>query len=84
MTEEKRNRIIGAFTVTVVLLVAILAAILTYQLVVIVSINKQKKFIEGEIKRYERLTEEAEDYLEYLESPEHLWEELIANDYHKR
>ena len=84
MTEEKRNRIIGAFTVTVVLLIAILTAILVYQLVVIVSINKQKKFIEGEIKRFEQLTEDASDYLEYLESEEHLWEELIANEYHKR
>lgn len=84
MTEEKRNRIIGAFTVTVILLIAILTAILIYQLVVIVSINKQKKYIEGEIYRYTELTKESEDKLEYLESEEHLWEELIANDYHKR
>ncbi|MCH5147225.1 MAG: hypothetical protein J1F61_04360 [Clostridiales bacterium] len=84
MTEEKRNRIIGAFTVTVILLIAILTAILIYQLVVIVSINKQKKYIEGEIYRYTELTKESKDKLEYLESEEHLWEELIANDYHKR
>lgn len=84
MSEEKRNRIIGAFTVTVILLIAILTAILIYQLVVIVSINKQKKYIEGEIYRYTELTKESKDKLEYLESEEHLWEELIANDYHKR
>ena len=84
MTEEKRNRIIGAFTVTVVLLIAILAAILVYQLVVISLINKQKKYIESEIKRLERLTEDTRNELDYLESSEHLWEELTKNGYHKK
>ena len=84
MTEEKRNRIVAASIVTVVLLIAILASIVVYQLVIVVSIRKQKKHIESEITRLEQATESAQDYLDYLEDKDRLRDELIANGYHKK
>ncbi len=82
MTEEKRNRIMAAVAVTVVLLITILVAIVIYQLVVISSINGEKRKIEDEIKYYEEQTVQQQDELEYLQSKENLQNKLLEYGYH--
>lgn len=72
MTEEKRNRLIAAVTVNVILLIAILAAVCIYQLVEMVALKKSKKEIQDKINYYQTETEKNEKTLEYYKSEEGL------------
>lgn len=72
MTDEKRNRLIVAVTINVILLIVILAVVCIYQLVNIVSLNKITKDLKGQIEYYEQQTEDAERTLEYYQSEEGL------------
>ena len=70
MTEEKRNRLIAAVTVNVILLIVILAAVCIYQLVEIVSLKNMKEDINERINNYQTETEKNEKTLEYYQSEE--------------
>lgn len=72
MTEEKRNRLIAAVTVNVILLIVILAAVCIYQLVEIVSLKNMKEDINERINNYQTETEKNEKTLEYYQSEEGL------------
>lgn len=72
MTEEKRNRLIAAVTVNVILLIAVLAAVCIYQLVEIVTLNNMKKAINEQIETYITETEKNEKTLDYYKSEEGL------------
>lgn len=72
MTDSKRNRIIAAVTVNVILLIFILAAVVVYQLVDITSKARIKKELASEIEYYTQLTETEQDTLEYYKSEEYL------------
>ena len=52
MNIQKRNRLIAAGTVTIVLLLVVLVAIMIYQLVVIVDLNKRKNELKEQIAEY--------------------------------
>lgn len=82
MTEEKRARLMAAITVNVILLIAILAAVLVYQLVVLTTSRSECKRITDEIERYEQMVQESEDYLERLQSEEYLRDKLIEYGWH--
>ena len=82
MTEEKRNRIVAAVTVNIILLIVILVAVLIYQMVVITKLRAKRQQILDEIKHYEQLIEESEDYFERLQSDEHLRDLLIEYGWH--
>ncbi len=82
MTEEKRARLMAAVTVNVILLIAILAAVLVYQLVVLTTLRSERKRITGEIERYEQMVQESDDYLERLQSEEYLRDKLIEYGWH--
>jgi F0F1-type ATP synthase membrane subunit b/b' len=73
MTESKRNRIVAAVTVNIVVLVVILVAVLIYQIVTISMLTTKRKQIEQEIQNYKQLTEQTEKDLEYYESEEYLY-----------
>ena len=68
MTDEKRNRIIVAVTVNLILLLAILAAVAIYQIVQITIISRNKKDIINEIAQLQQLTEKEQNSLDYWQS----------------
>lgn len=72
MNEEKRNRILAAVTVNVILLIVILAAVVIYQLVEITSISRRRAQIEDKIAVYRTQTENAQNTLDYYKSYEGL------------
>lgn len=72
MTEERRNRIVGAITVNVILLITILIAVIVYQLVRISIDKRTKNDIIEQIEYYEQETEKKEDTLEYYKSQQGL------------
>lgn len=83
MTEEKRNRIMGALTVTVILLIVILAAIVIYQLCILSQAKKQKRQIENDISYFQEQTEVIEDELKYIRDVETKRQKLLEYGYHK-
>ncbi|MDE7440455.1 MAG: hypothetical protein K2N23_08115 [Clostridia bacterium] len=72
MTEEKRNRIIAAVTVNVILLIAILAAVVIYQIIKIQIVKRNRDDIVNQIKYYQTETDKNEKTLEYYKSYEGL------------
>ncbi len=72
MSEEKRNRILAAVTVNVILLIAILASVCIYQLVVMVNLNKMKNDLEDSILYYETMTDKNNSTLDYYKTEEGL------------
>lgn len=72
MTDEKRNRLIVAVTVNVILLIAILVAVCIYQLVNIVALKNVTKDLKEQIEYYETQTENADRTLEYYQSEDGL------------
>jgi len=79
--EQKKNRIAAAVTVNVILLIFFLAVAAVYTLAEAVTKMKYAKELKEEIKRYEQLTENEEDYLEKLQSEEHLLYLALKNGY---
>lgn len=72
MTDEKRNRIIAAVTVNLILLIFILAAVCIYQLVEMVTLSNLKKDLQKRIEYYQTQTDKSEKTLEYYKSQEGL------------
>lgn len=72
MTDEKRNRLIVAVTINVILLIAVLAAVCIYQIVTIVSLKRVTGDLREKIDYYTEQTENAERTLEYWQSEEGL------------
>lgn len=72
MTEEKRNRIMAALTVNAILLLAVLIAVVVYQLAVIVKLNKAKRDITTQITQYEQEIETETNKLDRYKTEEWL------------
>ena len=72
MTEEKRNRLIAAVTVNLILLIVVLVSVCIYQIVTIVNLKGIKKEVQRQIDVYETATEKNEKTLEYYQSREGL------------
>lgn len=68
MTEEKRNRLIAAVTVNVILLIAILAVVCIYQIVEMVTLNNYKKDMQNQIEQWEQEIESDRKSIEYFTS----------------
>ncbi len=81
MTEEKRNRLVAAITVNVILLVVILAAVVIFQLAVITSASQQRTRMAEEIAEYDRLVKEGESRLDWLKSNENLRDLAVEYGY---
>ena len=74
MTEEKRNRIIAAVTVNIILLIAILAAVIIYQIIQIKIVSRNREDIISRIEYFQEETEKNENTLDYYKSYEGLLE----------
>lgn len=72
MTDEKRNRIIAAVTVNVILLIAILVAVVIYQIVQIKIVDRNRKDIIKQIEYLREQTNMNEETLDYYKSEEGL------------
>ncbi len=75
MQTEKRNRMLAAVTVNVILLIVILAAVLIYQLAVIVDAARQRDQIQTEIAQLEEEIKNKQGELDFYQSLELLEEE---------
>ena len=68
MTDERRNRIVAAVTVNVIILIAILVAVVVYQLAFI-NVQKNKKIdLRNRIEQLEDATQDKVDTLEHWQS----------------
>ena len=74
MTEEKRNRILAAVTVNVILLIAILAAVIIYQIIEIKIVSRNREEIIKKIEYLHNETDKTENTLDYYQSYEGLLE----------
>ena len=72
MNEEKRNRIIAAITVNVILLIAILAAVIIYQIISMVILDRKRESLKAEYNNAWEKTESLKGDLAYYESDEYL------------
>ena len=72
MAEEKRNRILAAVIINLIVLLAILAAVAIYQLVDISVLKSRRAKLASEVNEYVRLTEKAEVSYEYYQSYDYL------------
>ena len=72
MTDEKRNRIIAAVTVNVILLIAILAAVVVYQIIQIKVVSAKRNDIITRIEQLQRDTEREQNSLDYWQSQDGL------------
>lgn len=83
MSSQKRNRLIAAATVNVVLLLFILVGIMVYQLVTIFVLNKNKTDIEEQITYYsERIDTMSED-IEYYQTVDGLLHLIVKYGLYK-
>ena len=64
MTEAKAKKLIVASTVGAVLLLFILVTIMVYQMITIQVKKNRIEYLQGQIAKYERLTEEGEQTIE--------------------
>ena len=72
MSEEKRNRIAGAITVNVILLVAIIFCSIIYQIVESSLLNARRVALIEEINYYKQQIEQGESALDYYQSSDYL------------
>ena len=75
MKDEKRNRIFAAVTVNVILLIVTLAAVVIYQLAVIIDATRKKEQIQTEIARLEQEINDKKGELDFYQSLELLEDE---------
>ncbi len=80
MNVQKRNRLIAAGTVSVVLLLVVLVAILIYQLVVIVNLSNRKEQLQEEYDRIIQDIGETEDKLDYYSDLNNLFDLALEKD----
>ena len=72
MTDEKRNRLIAAVTVNVILLIAILAAVVVYQIIQIKIVSRNRNDIVNKIEQLQQETEKVQNSLDYWQSQDGL------------
>jgi predicted PurR-regulated permease PerM len=83
MSEEKRNRIIGAITVNAVLLIVIIFAVIIYQIVEISILSAKRKELLNEYAKTMQELQESEDWLDQfnLKQDEVMYILAIQNGY---
>lgn len=83
MSEEKRNRIVGAVTVNAVLLIVIIIAVIIYQIVEISVLSKRRAALLDEYNQTLQQLEDSEDWLDeyYLKQDEIMYILALQNGY---
>ncbi len=82
MEEQKRLRLAAAITVNLILLIAILTAVIIYQLASIAAVNRQRNAIKNEIAQYEELLKNGQKDLDYLKSEQFLLDKAFELGYY--
>ena len=77
MDTRKRNRLVAAGTVAIVMLLFVLVALMIYQLVVIVKLKERRDQLKEEIDDINQQIEESEDLLDYYENLDNLFDLAI-------
>lgn len=72
MKEDRHNRLVAAITINAVLLIAVLAAILIYQLVNIGLLTARRNKMKSELETYNQKIESTDRSLEYYKSKDYL------------
>ena len=80
MNQQKRNRLVAAGTVSVVLLLVVLVAIMVYQLVVIVQLSNRRKELIDEIEKYSTEMDNYEELLDYYSDYDALYQLAVKYD----
>ena len=80
MNQQKRNRLVAAGTVSVVLLLVVLVAIMVYQLVVIVQLSNRRQELIGEIEKYSTEMDNYEELLDYYSDYDALYQLAVKYD----
>ena len=83
MTSQKRDRLVAAVTVNIVLLLVILVAVMVYQLVTIFVLNKNKTDLEEEVSQIVENTENMEQDIEYYQTLDGLNDLIIEYGLYK-
>ena len=82
MEEEKRNRVAAAITVNAIILAVVLVAVLVYQIITLAVVSARKRWYLAEIEKYEKLLQQSESDLEYLQSEQYLLELALQYGYY--
>ena len=80
MNQQKRNRLVAAGTVSVVLLLVVLVAIMVYQLVVIVQLSNHRQELIDEIEKYSTEMDNYEELLDYYSDYDALYQLAVKYD----
>ncbi|MDE7453691.1 MAG: hypothetical protein K2N22_04710 [Clostridia bacterium] len=68
MNESKHNKMVAAITVNVVILIAVLMAVIIYQLVNISVLTSRRDKLKAEVDTIEKKIESMEESLDYYKS----------------
>ncbi len=81
MNESKRNKLVAAVTVNIVILIAVLVAVVIYQLVNICVLTKRRDKLTAEIAEMEEKIKNTGDSLEYYKSKDYLLDKALELGY---
>lgn len=84
MTSQKRGRVVAAATVSIVLLLVILVAVMVYQLVTIFVLNKNRTDLEEEVSQIIESTENMEQDIGYYQTLDGLNDLIIKYGLYKK
>ncbi|MDE6868565.1 MAG: hypothetical protein K2J83_05435 [Clostridia bacterium] len=81
MNESKRNKLVAAITVNVVILIAVLVAVVIYQIVDICVLTGRRNKLQAEIDDIQQKIESTQDTLEYYKSESYLLDKAFEFGY---
>ena len=81
MNESKRNKMVAAITVNVIILIAVLVAVVVYQLVDIYVLTSRRDKLRAEITDIQQKIENTQDTLEYYKSESYLLDKAFELGY---
>ncbi len=81
MNESKRNKMVAAITVNVIILIAVLVSVVIYQLVDIYVLTSRRDKLKAEINDIQHKIETTQDTLEYYKSESYLLDKAFELGY---
>ncbi len=81
MNESKRNKMVAAITVNVIILIAVLVSVVIYQLVDIYVLTSRRDKLKAEISDIKQKIETTQDTLEYYKSESYLLDKAFELGY---
>ncbi len=81
MNESKRNKMVAAITVNVIILIAVLVSVVIYQLVDIYVLTSRRDKLKAEISDIKQKIATTQDTLEYYKSESYLLDKAFELGY---